>query len=257
MAARNFKYMRDLKKISQQADRSEWFMTPQTVNAYYAPFWNEMVFPAAILQPPFFHKAFHPAANFGAIGAIMGHELSHAFDIHGHKYDASGHQRNWWHKRARQQFLKRARCVVKFYQKYTIQGRQISGLKELAENIADMGGVKFAFRALQSYLAEEKAAGRDVDAAYATTVPAGGGGGGGPQQQTALSVNQLYFLSYAQAWCTKINATLEMALMLNDEHSPPRLRVNGPLSNNKDFHRAFGCASGTRMNPAEGQCPMW
>ena len=87
-------------------------MTPQTVNPYYAPFWNEMVFPAAILQPPFFHKAFHPAANFGAIGAIMGHELSHAFDIHGHKYDANGHQRNWWHKRARQQFHTRSALNV-------------------------------------------------------------------------------------------------------------------------------------------------
>ena len=250
MAARNFKYMRDLKKSGQKSDRSEWFMTPQTVNAYYAPFWNEMVFPAAILQPPFFHKAFHPAANFGAIGAIMGHELSHAFDIHGHKYDANGHQRNWWHKRARQQFLKRARCVVKFFQRYTLQGRQVSGLKELAENIADMGGVKFAFKALQSYLAEEKAAGREVPSGAAWSLP-------GRAVVEPATVNQLYFLSYAQAWCTKINATLEMALMLNDEHSPPRLRVNGPLSNNNDFHNAFTCPSGTPMNPAEGQCPMW
>ena len=188
-------------------------------------------------------------ANFGAIGAIMGHELSHAFDIHGHKFDASGHQRNWWHSRARQQFLRRARCVVKFFQRFTLQGRQVSGLKELAENIADMGGVKFAFKALQRHEAELGAAAR---AEAATMLEAAVGRRGRAPPSSA----QLYFVSYAQAWCTKVNQTVELALSAGDEHSPPRFRVNGPLSTNRDFHEAFQCQRGSAMNP-ERQCTIW
>ena len=161
--AANFKFLREMKKVGQKVDRSEWFMTPETVNAYYAPFWNEMVFPAAILQPPFFHISHHPAQNFGAIGGIMGHELSHGFDTHGHKYDKSGRLKMWWRfAAARAEFLKRARCVVKYFQRYTVQGMQLSGLKELAENVADMGGVKFALSALRLFGPEEAAAGRTV-----------------------------------------------------------------------------------------------
>ena len=247
MMAANFKFLREMKKVGQKVDRSEWFMTPETVNAYYAPFWNEMVFPAAILQPPFFHISHHPAQNFGAIGGIMGHELSHGFDTHGHKYDKSGRLKMWWRRAARAEFLKRARCVVKYFQRYTVQGMQLSGLKELAENVADMGGVKFSLSALRLFLKEEAAAGRT----YPVTPTHVHGAG---EHRT---VEQLFFLSWGQTWCTKASPDTELSLASTDEHSPARMRVNGPLSQNKDFQKAFGCAKGTPMNPSKGQCVVW
>jgi len=235
MIARNFKFMRDVKRIGNPVDRTEWFMSPQTVNAYYAPFWNEIVFPAAILQPPFFQKDFPIPMNFGGIGGIMGHELLHAFDNNGHKFDAKGHQRDWWDKKAKQEFLQRARCVVDFYRQYSIAGHNLSGLTQLGENIADMGGVKFAYRAFKLWQEEHP---------------------NEPKPVLPFNDDKMFFLSYAQTWCTKSDPQTELALSIRDPHSPPRFRVNGPLSNNPTFAETFQCAKGTPMNPRK-QCDMW
>ena len=212
MAARNFKYMRDLKKSGQKSDRSEWFMTPQTVNAYYLPVWNEMVFPVAILQPPFFFKNFHPAMNFGSIGAIMGHEMTHGFDVSGRKFDKDGNEVDWWEPEALEEFLGRAQCVADFYSNYTEYGVHLNGEAECGENIADMGGVKFAFRGMQAYMKSAKAEGKTFPA-----LPRG------------LTPEQLYFVSYGQTWCTKSDQEYLLMLNAQDEHSLPRERVNGQI----------------------------
>jgi len=242
MATANFDFRREMKKIGQKVDRSEWFMSPQTVNAYYSPAWNEMVFPVAILQPPFFFKNFHPAMNFGSIGAIMGHEMTHGFDVSGRKFDKDGNEVDWWEPEALEEFLDRAQCVADFYSNYTEFGVHLNGEAECGENIADMGGVKFAFRGMQAYMKSAQAEGKHF-----------------PQPPKGLSPEQLYFVSYGQTWCTKSDQDYLLMLNAQDEHSLPRERVNGPLTNSPDFHRAFGCKLGTPMNPAPEtkQCRMW
>lgn len=242
MATANFDFRREMKKIGQTVDRSEWFMSPQTVNAYYSPAWNEMVFPVAILQPPFFFKNFHPAMNFGSIGAIMGHEMTHGFDVSGRKFDKDGNEVDWWEPEALEEFLGRAQCVADFYSNYTEYGVHLNGEAECGENIADMGGVKFAFRGMQAYMKSAKAEGKTFPA-----LPRG------------LTPEQLYFVSYGQTWCTKSDQEYLLMLNAQDEHSLPRERVNGPLTNSVDFHTAFSCKLGTPMNPAPEtkQCRMW
>ena len=242
MATANFDFRREMKKIGQTVDRSEWFMSPQTVNAYYSPAWNEMVFPVAILQPPFFFKNFHPAMNFGSIGAIMGHEMTHGFDVSGRKFDKDGNEVDWWEPEALEEFLGRAQCVADFYSNYTEYGVHLNGEAECGENIADMGGVKFAFRGMQAYMKSAKAEGKTFPA-----LPRG------------LTPEQLYFVSYGQTWCTKSDQEYLLMLNAQDEHSLPRERVNGPLTNSVDFHTAFSCKLGTPMNPAPEtkQCRIW
>jgi len=242
MATANFDFRREMKKIGQKVDRSEWFMSPQTVNAYYSPAWNEMVFPVAILQPPFFFKNFHPAMNFGSIGAIMGHEMTHGFDVSGRKFDKDGNEVDWWEPEALEEFLERAQCVADFYSNYTEYGVHLNGEAECGENIADMGGVKFAFRGMQAYMKTAKQQGKTF-----------------PELPRGLTPEQLYFVSYGQTWCTKSDQEYLLMLNAQDEHSLPRERVNGPLTNSVDFHTAFSCKLGTPMNPAPEtkQCRMW
>lgn len=238
MASNNFDFRRDFKKVAQRVDRSEWFMSPQTVNAYYSPAWNEMVFPVAILQPPFFHHAFHPAMNYGSIGAIMGHEMTHGFDSSGRRFDKDGNEINWWKDEALANFLERAACVVDFYTNYTDSGVHLDGLTEIGENIADFGGVKLGLKAMQAHMARD------------------------PEQQGAelphgLTAEQVYFVAYGQTWCMKSDPEYVQRLVAGDEHSPPRERVNGPLTNSPAFHEAFSCPLGTPMNPKGKQCIMW
>ncbi len=235
-AASEHEIRRQLDEIGKPVDPAEWHMTPATVNAYYNPSNNEMVFPAGILQRPFFDAAYPMPMNFGGIGMVMGHELTHGFDDQGRKYDGEGRLVQWWDDEVVGAFEGRAECVENLYSSYEVQpGVHLNGKLTLGENIADLGGIKESFRAYQM---------------WAETNPA---------QQTAvegLTDEQLFFVSFGQIWCTKATQEAERVLALTDPHSHPRYRVNGPLSNMPEFWETFSCNQGTPMHPTN-VCEVW
>ena len=236
IAAERFEMNRQLKKIGKPVDRGEWDMTPPTVNAYYNPSLNEMVVPAGILQPPFFSKDFLPAVNFGETGAgTMGHELTHGFDDEGSQFDGDGNLRDWWTKETSAKFKEATKCVVEQFGKYeAIPGVKLNGELTAGENIADIGGVKLGYAALES-------ARRDAKDRHTVD---------------GHSEEQLYFLGYAQSWCSKETPeALEMQARTNP-HSPAKWRVNGPVVNVPGFATAFACKAGTPMNPGK-VCSVW
>ncbi len=238
MAARGFDFDRDARKVGRPVDRAEWRMTPQMVNAYYTPLQNEIVFPAGILQPPFFHRDFPAAMNYGAIGAVMGHELSHGFDDQGRKFDPRGQLREWWEPAASERFSEQAACVDELYSGYEIEpGVRVDGQLTLGENIADIGGVKQAFAAYQSWQSRQEA-------------------GEASSGVEGLSGDQLFFVSFAQVWCSMTTPEQARLRITTDSHAPSRFRVIGPVSNNRAFAEAFGCAAGTPMRP-EKICEVW
>jgi endothelin-converting enzyme/putative endopeptidase len=198
---------------------------------------NEMVFPAGILQPPFFNKLAPETVNYGAIGMVVGHELTHGFDDQGRKYDALGNLADWWTPEVAKEFDRRAACVSRQYAGYeSLPGVTLNGDLTLGENIADLGGLKLAFAAMDAARRGEKA-----DGAVA---------GFGPAQQ--------FFVGYAQAWCAKYREEELRLRAVTDPHSPARFRVNGPLSNLPEFAAAFGCAEGTPMvRAAAERCEVW
>jgi putative endopeptidase len=234
-AARAFELRRQLAKIGKPVDRTEWGMSPPTVNAYYNAQLNEMVFPAGILQPPFYTQGANDAVNYGAVGFVVGHELTHGFDDEGRQFDAKGNLTDWWSRAVGEEFLRRAECVVKQYDAYpVIDEVKLNGTLTLGENIADLGGLKLAFAAYQA-----SRAGKLPEA------PVG-----------RYAADQQFFLAAAQVWCTQIrpeNARLRAA---TDPHSNSRWRVNGPLSNLPEFARAFQCKAGDAMVRAE-RCDIW
>ena len=230
-----FELRRQLAKIGKPVDRTEWGMSTPTVNAYYNPQLNEMVFPAGILQPPFYTQGANDAVNYGAIGLVVGHELTHGFDDEGRQFDAKGNLTDWWSKPVGEEFVKRAQCVVKQYDAYpVIEEVKLNGQLTLGENLADLGGITLAYQAYQA-----SRAGKPPEALV---------GGYTPEQQL--------FLAHAQAWCARIrpeNARLRAA---TDPHSSARWRVNGPLSNVPEFAKAFQCKAGDPMVRAE-RCEVW
>jgi len=235
LMARAFEENRDLDKIGKPLDRSEWAFPPPVVNAYYDPALNEIVFPAGILQPPFFSAAAPDAVNYGAIGMVMGHELTHGFDDSGRQYDAEGNLRDWWTPAVEKEFQRRAACVVDQFDHYAIAGgAQLNGALTLGENIADLGGVKLSFAAYRAVRAG-KAPGPKV---------------------AGFTLDQAFFLGFAQAWCTAVRPELERMLAATDAHSPPRYRVDGPLSNLPAFQEAFSCPAGTKM-VRQDRCDLW
>ncbi len=237
MNARKFDFDFEASKIGKPVDRTEWGMTPPTVNAYYNPLQNEMVFPAGILQPPFFDRSFPMAMNFGGIGMVMGHELTHGFDDQGRKFDPTGKLTEWWEPAVSTQFEERAKCVSDLYDTYEVQpGLKLNGKLTLGENIADLGGIKQAYLAYRRWASEHSAA----DAA---SVP-------------GLSSDQLFFVGFAQTWCSLQTPEIERMLVTVDPHSHPRFRVIGPLSNTPVFAQTFQCAEGTPMKPKE-VCEVW
>ncbi len=209
-------------------------MSPPTVNAYYDPQLNSINFPAGILQPPFFDKTKDDASNFGAIGAVIGHELTHGFDDQGRQFDAKGDLRDWWTPRDAAEFVKRAQCFVDEYSAFTVdEGVHLNGKLTLGENTADNGGLRIAYMALMDTLA-----GRQDPKADNWT----------PEQQL--------FLSFARIWCE--NETGQSARMRAavDPHSPARYRVNGVLRNMPEFQTAFACHAGQPMVSAQA-CRVW
>ncbi len=234
MHAEEFETKRELDKIGKPLDRTEWDMTPPTVNAYYNPSMNEMVFPAGILQPPFFNRAAVKPVNYGAIGMVMGHELTHGFDDQGRQFDAKGNLRDWWTGPVGKEFDGRAQCVVDQYAGYVaVDDLHLNGKLTLGENIADLGGIKLAH------------------AAYVTAR-----GNAQPQQIGKWTDEQLFFLGTAQSWCTKRRPELARMRVTTDPHSPAQFRVDGPMSNLPEFAAAFACKPGDKM-VRKAQCTIW
>ncbi len=232
-----FEVKRQLAKVGQPVDKDEWQMTPPTVNAYYEPTMNEMVFPAGILQVPFYGKKQAPALNFGAIGMVVGHELTHAFDDEGRQFDADGNLRDWWTAPVSAEFDKRAACVEHQYDDYVVvDDVHVKGKLTLGENIADLGGIKLAAAAFAQAEREHPA-----------TPPLGG-----------FTPPQELFLGFAQAWCSNYRPEALRLLAATNPHSPPKYRVNGPLSNVREFAAAFSCPEGSPMvRPADKRCEIW
>jgi predicted metalloendopeptidase len=234
-AARAFELKRRLAKAGRPVDRTEWDMSAPTVNAYYEPSRNEMVFPAGILQPPFYTAGANDAVNAGAIGMVVAHELTHGYDDEGRQYDGKGNLADWWSKPVAAEFDRRAQCVARQYAAYpAIDEVNVDGQLTLGENIADLGGLKLAHTAYRA-----SRAGRPEEA------PVGGFG-----------ADQQFFLAHAQAWCSKVRPEAARLLAGTDPHSPARWRVNGPLSNLPEFAAAFQCGPGAPMVRAE-RCDLW
>uniref|UniRef100_A0AAQ5ZAG7 endothelin-converting enzyme 1 n=1 Tax=Amphiprion ocellaris TaxID=80972 RepID=A0AAQ5ZAG7_AMPOC len=213
-----------------------WSMTPPTVNAYYMPTKNGIVFPAGILQAPFYAHDHPKALNFGGIGVVMGHELTHAFDDQGREYDKEGNLRQWWQNSSVEAFRQRTECMVDQYSRYTVNGEHVNGKQTLGENIADNGGLKAAYHAYRSWIqrnGEEK------------RLPA-----------VNLTNDQLFFVGFAQVWCSVRTPESAHEGLVTDSHSPPRYRVIGTLGNSPDFSRHFNCPAGTPMNTGK-RCEVW
>ncbi len=230
-----FEIARNLKDINQKVDKTRWGMTPPTVNAYYNPSFNEIVFPAGILQPPFFNFQADDAINYGAIGAVIGHEITHGFDDSGSQFDAEGNLKSWWTKDDRMLFDERASCVANQFNGYEIQpGLNINGRLTLGENIADLGGLTMSYKAYQKSL-EGKPKPANID---------------------GFTPEQRFFLGYAQVWATKSTPEFERQQVKTDSHSNARYRVNGPLSNLPPFAEAFSCKQGDKMIRSQ-LCKIW
>jgi endothelin-converting enzyme/putative endopeptidase len=226
---------RDLAKIGLPVDRSDWDMSPQTVNAYYDSSKNEMVFPAGILQPPFFYRLGSPTVNEGGIGVVMGHELTHGFDDQGRKFDGYGDLRDWWTPEVERSFEARVACVVDQYDQYPVLGTlHVDGHFTAGENIADIGGLRLAHEVFRSRLGASS----------------GGGAGNG------LTDEQRFFVAFGQSWCAKRRDAYARMLVTTDPHSPPEYRVDGPVSDLEAFQDAFRCKTGAPMAPAH-RCRVW
>ncbi len=234
-AVARFDWKRDLDKIGQPVDKDEWFMTPPTVNAYYDPQNNNINFPAGILQPPFFDKTKDDAVNYGAIGAVIGHELTHGFDDQGRRFDADGNLKDWWTEEDAKAFEERADCFVQQYGSYkAIDEVGLNGRLTLGENVADNGGLRIAFLALLRSLDEEEK-GKVID---------------------GFSPAQRFFLGWGQVWCNAYTPETARLRAQTDPHSPGNHRVNGVISNMPEFAEAFGCKAGDAM-VREKSCRVW
>ncbi|HEX8288385.1 MAG TPA: M13 family metallopeptidase [Pyrinomonadaceae bacterium] len=227
---------KNLQKIGKPVDRTEWAMTVPTVNAYYSSLLNEIVFPAGILQPPMFDPNADDAINYGAIGAVIGHEITHGFDDKGSLFDAKGNLRMWWTPEDRAKFDQRAECIVKQYNSYQVADDLfINGKLTLGENIGDLGGLTVAYEAYMKSLSGKPRV--EID---------------------GFTPEQRFFLGYAQAWVRQARAEFERNYVKNDVHSLPRFRVLGPLSNMPQFAAAFNCKPGDKMvRPESERCQIW
>jgi len=236
LRANEFKFNYNVNKLGKPIDRMEWGMTPPTVNAYYNPSMNEIVFPAGILRPPFFNAEADDAVNYGSIGAVIGHELTHGFDDQGRQYDAQGNLKDWWTPEDGEKFKQRAEVVDKQFSAYQpLDSVFVNGKLTLGENLADLGGLSIAYTALQKSLANKK-----------------------PAKIDGLTPQQRFFLAYAQVWRTNARDEFLRRQVLTDPHSPAEFRVNGPLSNMPEFFKAFGCKEGDKMvRPAKERAKVW
>lgn len=236
LAAQQFEWRRDMQRLTQPVDRKEWLMSPAMVNAYYWSNTNGITFPAGILQPPFFDATGDFAANYGGIGVVIGHELTHGFDDQGSKFDKTGNLQSWWTEEDRQKFEEVAGRLADLFDSFEINGRKVNGRLTLGENIADLGGVMIAFDALQRYL-EETGRREEID-------------GCTPEQR--------FFMNYARIWRQNIRPELALQFLVSDPHSPTQFRVNGIVPNVNSFYAAFDVREGQQLfRPEVGRVRIW
>ena len=227
---------REAAKIGKPVDKADWLMPTPLVNAYFNPTNNEIVFPAGILQPPFFDSNQPMVMNFGGIGSVAGHELTHGFDDEGRKYDATGRLTEWWEPPVSAAFEERVACVVGQYDAYEgAPGKHVNGKLTAGENIADIGGLKEAFFAYKAWATER---------------------GGDPAVAEGMTNEQVFFVAWAQNWCQHVAEPEAERRLETDPHSPGEFRAIGPLVNLPEFAEAFSCPAGTPMNPTN-RCEIW
>ena len=232
--ADQFEFQRQLNKIGKPLDRGEWDMTPPTVNAYYDPSMNNINFPAGILQPPFFDGKMDDAVNFGAVGMVIGHELTHGFDDEGREFDGQGNLKDWWTPADAKEFESRTACLVKEYSAFSVApGANVKGDLTLGENAADNGGARIALMALLNTI------------------------GNSPKPAVdGFTPEQRFFLGYAQIWCENSTPESSRQRAVTDPHSPGRYRVAGVVRNMPEFQQAFSCKAGQPMVSANA-CRVW
>ncbi|MES2390129.1 MAG: M13 family metallopeptidase [Acidobacteriota bacterium] len=234
-----FESHRNLAKYGKPVDETEWGMTPPTVNAYYNPSMNDINFPAGILQPPFYDDKADAAVNFGGIGVVIGHEMTHGFDDQGAQYDLKGNLRQWWTDEDLKKFEDRTECVASEYEGFEVaQGAHLNGHLTLGENTADNGGLRIAYQALMSVLDSEGAPAEEAKVEGYT-----------PAQQ--------FFISFGQVWCENRTEQVARLLAKTDPHSSGEWRTNGSVQNFDAFGKAFGCHVGQPMMPKSGGCRVW
>jgi putative endopeptidase len=229
---RRFGQAISLARLGQPVDRTVWNLSPVTVNASYSGLMNDVTLPAALLADPFLVASRTDAANFGALGAVLGHEMTHGFDDRGRHFDGDGSLRNWWTPAVEARFAERSQCIIDQFDAYEpLPGEYVNGQLTIGENIADLGGLHIAYAALLD-----------------DSEPETGGDG--------FSASQVFFLSYAQTWCENMRPDLRTSRLLTDPHSPGQFRVNGPLSNLPEFSEAFSCPASAAMVRPEA-CELW
>ena len=236
--ANEFESKRLIAKIDKPIDRKEWRMSPPTVNAYYSGSFNEIVFPAGILQPPFFDKSMDDAINFGGIGLVIGHELTHGFDDQGRKFDPQGNLHDWWTEQDGKEFEQRVSCVADEYSNFVaVDDQKLNGRLTLGENTADNGGARIALAALEHMIADDKT-------------------GKEGQKIDGYTPEQRFFLGFGRVWCEKSRPEVSRLRVLTDPHSPGKYRVDGVVQNMPEFQKAWGCKAGQPM-VAENACHVW
>jgi len=229
-------FSRAMAQAGKESNRKQWEMSADTVNAYYSPQKNEMVFPAGILQSPFFDPTYPACMNYGGIGMVGGHELTHSLDSQGRDFNGDGRLQDWWARETSQQFQKRVECIIAQYSRFSpLPGYYVNGNLTQGENIADAGGLKTAH------------------SAYINTHP---NDVHQPSIVPGLDNEQLFFVGFAQTWCSKLTPAAIRQRLLTDPHSPPRFRVNGPAMNLPAFSTAFKCPANSPMNPPQ-RCQIW
>ncbi len=231
-----FEKRRDLSKIGKPVNKTEWLMSPPTVNAYYNPQINEIVFPAGILQPPFFDAEADDAYNYGGMGSVIGHEMTHGFDDQGSQFDATGNLSNWWTESDLKNFKERAECIVNQFNGFEVEkGLNMNGKLVVGESIADLGGLVIAYAAYQK--SQEGKPKKTID---------------------GFTPEQRFFLGYARGWATNMRPEVMRLITNTDPHPLPKFRVNGPLSNMPQFAAAFQCKAGDAMvRPEKDRCEIW
>ncbi|XP_064611411.1 neprilysin-like isoform X2 [Liolophura sinensis] len=234
--------LNNLKKLREPVDRTRWSTTPAVVNAFYSSPKNQIMFPAGILQPPFYSKGYPKSLNFGGIGMVIGHEITHGFDDRGRQFDKNGNLKQWWSNEVIERFKDAAQCIVDQYSNFTLEevGMNLNGIQTQGENIADNGGLKEAYRAYSNWVKNER------DGQEEPRLPG----------LENFSHEQLFFLNFAQVWCGTIRPQEALNRIRTGVHSPGRFRVIGTLQNSRDFSSAFNCEVGSHMNPAK-KCSVW
>jgi len=235
--ARVFEHAREVKEMNAETNRDKWFLTPQTVNAYYHPSLNEIVFPAAILQPPFFNREADDAVNYGAMGAVVGHEMTHGFDDQGRKFNYEGNMLDWWTEEDATEYEKRVKVMIEQANNFKVHDQAVQGKLTCGENIADSGGILLAYRALTNSGLLDDEASNKID---------------------GFTRSQRFFVSWAQAWRQNITKERALQLLTLDPHGPNEMRCNLPLSNIEAFHKAFDIPEDSNMyKPLDNRVDIW